>query len=187
MRAKSDESSDIRNIACPYCNGSLAVSVKCMSMPCLHCNKHINVNEIIFPSEKKQISHIGQKRIHCFKCAKEIYTDEKAQAVTCQYCYNSNDLSNHKVKTLLGVNLETYGTLHLKKRGIIEISSIRVGNAVVQGRIKGDVNAMGTIEILKKGEIYGKVTCRKLIVNKGGTFSGKVKMLNAETNLSSQQ
>jgi len=82
----------------------------------------------------------------------------------------------------LGKNLETYGTLHLKKRGIIEISSIRVGNAVVQGRIKGDISAMGTVEILKKGEIYGKITCRKLIVKKGGTFSGIVKMLNAESN-----
>ena len=182
MRAKSNELSDIRNIACPYCKGSLSVSANCMSMPCLHCNKHINVKEIIFPSEKKRISIIGKKSIHCFKCGRKIFTDEKAQAVTCQHCYNRNDLSDHKVKTLLGVNLETYGTLHLKKRGIIEISSIRVGNAVVQGKIKGDVNAMGTVEIFKNGEIYGQITCRKLIVNKGGTFRGKVKMLKAENN-----
>jgi len=26
---------------------------------------------------------------------------------------------------------------------------------------------METVEILKKGEIYGKITCRKLIVKKG--------------------
>ncbi len=177
MRAKSNELSSTRNIVCPYCNGRLTVSVSCISMPCLHCNKHINVKEIIFPSEKKQISLIGKRKVCCFKCDREIFTDENAQAVTCQYCYNRNDLSDHKVKTLLGVNLETYGTLHLKKKGIIEISSIRVGNAVVEGRIKGDVNAMGTVEISKKGEIYGEITCRKLIVNKGGTFSGKVKML----------
>jgi len=182
MSAKSNELSDIRNIACPYCNGSLTVSVNCVSIPCRHCNKHINVKEIIFPSEKKQISLIGKRRIHCFKCDREIFTDENAQAVTCQHCYNRNDLSDHKVKTLLGVNLETYGTLHLKKRGIIEISSIRVGNAVVQGRIKGNITAMGTVEIAKNGEIFGAITCRKLIVNKGGTFSGKVKMLNAESN-----
>ena len=182
MSAKSNELPDIRNIACPYCNGSLTVSVNCVSIPCRHCNKHINVKEIIFPSEKKRISPIGKRRIHCFKCDREIFTDENAQAVTCQHCYNRNDLSDHKVKTLLGVNLETYGTLHLKKRGIIEISSIRVGNAVVQGRIKGNITAMGTVEISKNGEIFGAITCRKLIVNKGGTFSGKVKMLNAESN-----
>ncbi len=182
MRAKTNELPDIRNIACPYCNGSLTVSVNCLSIPCRHCNKHINVKEIIFPSEKKRISPIGKRRIHCFKCGREIFTDEKAQAVTCQHCYKRNDLSDHKVKALLGVNLETYGTLHLKKRGIIEISSIRVGNAIVQGKIKGDVNAMGTVEISKNGEIYGEITCRKLIVNKGGIFSGKVKMQNADTN-----
>ena len=181
MRPKSNELPDVRNIACPYCNGSQAVSVNCVSIPCRHCNKHINVKEIIYPSEKKRISLIGKKRVHCFKCGREIFTDENAQAVTCQHCYNRNDLSDHKVKTLLGVNLETYGTLYLKKRGIIEISSIRVGNAVIQGKIKGNVNAMGTVEISKNGEIYGIITCRKLIVNKGGTFNGKVKMLNAET------
>ncbi len=150
-------------------------------MPCRHCNKHINVKEIISPSEKKPIIPVGQKRIICFKCKKEVFTNEKAQAVTCQHCYNRNDLGNHKVKTLLGVNLETYGTLHLKKRGKIEISSIRVGNAIVQGKINGDINAMDTVEIKKKGEVYGKITCRKLIVEKGGIFSGNVKMLNSKT------
>ena len=182
MRSQSNELSEIRNIACPYCNGSLTVSVNCVSIPCRHCNKHINAREIIFPSEKKQITPVGKKKILCFKCEREIFTDENAQAVTCRHCYNRNDLSDHKVKTLLGVNLETYGTLHLKKRGIIEISSIRVGNAIVQGKIKGDINALGTVEIQKKGEVYGEITCRKLIINKGGIFSGKVKMLNAETN-----
>jgi hypothetical protein len=151
-------------------------------MPCQHCNKHINVKEIIFPSEKKQIASIEKRRVICFKCSREIFTDENAQAVTCQHCYNRNDLSNHNITTLLGKDLKTYGTLHLKKKGKIEISNILVGNAVVQGRIQGDVSAMDTVEILKHGEIYGKITCRKLIVNKGGTFSGMVEMLNAGSN-----
>ena len=182
MNVKSNGSFDTSDILCPYCKGKLTVSANCMSMPCRHCNKHINVKEIISPSEKKQISSIGKRKVICFKCKREILTDEKAQAVTCKHCYNRNDLSNHKVNTLLGKNLETYGTLHLKKRGKIEISNILVGNAVVQGRIKGDVSAMDTVEILKKGEIYGKITCRKLIVKKGGTFRGMVEMLNAGSN-----
>ncbi len=180
MSSKSNELPNTKDIACPYCNGSLTVSVKCVSMPCRHCNKHINVKEIISPSEKKLITPVGQRRIICFKCNKEVFTNEKAQAVTCQHCYHRNDLGNHKVKTLLGVNLETYGTLHLKKRGKIEISSIQVGNAIVQGTINGDINAMDTVEIKKKGEVFGKITCRKLIVDKGGIFSGNVKMLSSE-------
>ncbi|MBS1257463.1 MAG: hypothetical protein MAG551_00507 [Candidatus Scalindua arabica] len=182
MNVKSNDSFDNRDILCPYCKGKLTVSAHCISMPCRHCNKHINVKEIIFPSDQKQISSIGKRRVICFKCSREIFTDEKAQAVTCQHCYNRNDLSNHKITTLLGKNLQTYGTLHLKKRGKIEISNILVGNAVVQGRIQGDVFAMDTVEILKHGEICGNITCRKLIVKKGGTFSGMVEMLDAGSN-----
>ena len=182
MNVKSNDSFDIRDILCPYCKGKLSVSAHCMSMPCQHCNKHINVKEIISPSEKKQVASIGKRRVICFKCSREIFTDENAQAVTCQHCYNRNDLSDHKIVTLLGKDLKTYGTLHLKRKGKIEISKVLVGNAVVQGRIVGDVFAMDTVEILKHGEICGKITCRKLIVNKGGTFSGMVEMLNAGSN-----
>ena len=97
MSSKSNELPNTRNITCPYCNGILTVSVKCVSMPCRHCNKHINVKESIFPSEKKRITPLGQRRILCFKCEKEIFTNEKSQAATCQHCYHRNDLGNHKV------------------------------------------------------------------------------------------
>lgn len=79
----------------------------------------------------------------------------------------------------MGKIIETHGTLYLKKKGVIEISNIRVGNAIIKGKIHGDLYASGTVEILKPGEIYGKITCRKLIVGKGGIFSGKVQMLPA--------
>ncbi len=181
MNSNTNELSETRDIVCPYCQGNLIVSISCMSMPCRYCNRHINVKEILFPSEGKKKSSIGRKRLMCFKCGREIFTDENAQAVTCQYCYHRNDLSNYKIKSLLGKNLETYGSLYLKKKGVIEISNIRVGDAVIKGKIKGDLYAMGTVEVLKRGEIYGKISCRKLIVRKGGIFDGSVHMLNAKS------
>ncbi|MFQ5963769.1 MAG: polymer-forming cytoskeletal protein [Candidatus Scalinduaceae bacterium] len=178
MSSKTNNSTEYKDILCPYCQGNLTVSIHCMSMPCLHCNEHINVKEILSPSKKKKKPSIVRRRLLCFKCGKEISIDEKAQAVTCNFCYNRNDLSNYKVKSILGKNIETYGTLYLKKNGKIEISNIKVGNAIVKGKINGNLNALGTVEILKRGEIYGKITCRKLIVKKGGVFKGNVQMLN---------
>jgi cytoskeletal protein CcmA (bactofilin family) len=35
---------------------------------------------------------------------------------------------------------------------------------------------------MTRGEVYGKITCRKLIVNNGGRFGGNVEVLNAEPN-----
>ena len=179
MNSKTNELHETRDVVCPYCQGNLSVSIHCISMPCRHCNRHVDVKAILSPSEEKKKSSIGIRRLLCYKCGKEISTDEKAQAVTCKYCYHHNDLSNHKIKALLGKNIETHGTLYLKRKGVIEISNIQVGDAVIKGKINGDLHAMGTVEILKNGEIYGKITCRKLIVKKGGVFCGSVQMLNA--------
>ncbi|MEE9260460.1 MAG: polymer-forming cytoskeletal protein, partial [Candidatus Scalindua sediminis] len=71
---------------------------------------------------------------------------------------------------------------YLKKKGKIEISNIQVGDAIIQGKVKGNLKAVGTVEIMKRGEIYGKITCRKLIVNNGAIFDGSVEMLDAEPN-----
>ncbi len=182
MNSKTGELPETRDVVCPYCQGNISVSAHCVSIPCRHCNRHINIKEIFSPSEEKKKSTVGRRSLLCFKCGKEIFTDKNAQAVACKYCYHRNDLSNHKIKSVFGKNIETHGTLYLKRKGKIEISSIQVGDAIIKGKINGDIRATGTVEILKRGEIYGKITCRKLIVKKGGVFSGSVKMLNANPN-----
>ncbi|NUO09330.1 MAG: polymer-forming cytoskeletal protein [Candidatus Brocadia sp.] len=179
MNSKSKEQHGTRDIVCPYCQQSLTVSVHCISIPCRHCNRHIDVKTVLSPPEEKKKPSLGDRRILCYKCEKEIFTNKKAQAVICNYCYHHNDLNDYKIKAVLGKHIETHGTLYLKKKGVIDISSIRVGNAIIKGKIQGDLYAKGTVEILKPGEIYGKITCRKLIVNKGGIFSGSVRMLPA--------
>lgn len=178
MNSKINELPKTKNILCPYCQGNLTVSIHCMSMPCRHCNQHVNVKAILSPTEEKKKSASETRRILCFRCGKEFFTNKKAQVITCKHCSHHNDLNNYKIKFLFGKNLETHGTLYLKKKGVIEISNIRVGNAVIKGKIHGDLKATGTVEILKHGEIHGKITCRKLIVKKGGIFNGRVEMLN---------
>ncbi len=184
MNSKASAFSGTRDIVCPHCHRNFTVSVHCISIPCCHCNRHVNIKDALSPPEKKKKSSAGDRRFLCYKCGKEIFADSRAQAVTCIYCYHHNDLSDYKIKAVLGKNIETHGTLYLKRKGVIEISNIRVGNAIVKGKIHGDLYAMGIVEILKPGEIHGKITCRKLIVKKGGIFNGRVQMLKTDSNLS---
>ncbi len=179
---KKKSSSETRDIVCPYCKGNLTVSTNCMSMPCPRCNKHINIKAVLSPSEEKEKSSVEKRRLHCFKCKREIFVDEKDYAVICKYCSRHNDLSDYTVKSRLGRNLETHGMLYLKKKGKIETSNIQVRDAIIQGKIKGNLKAVGSVEVMARGEVYGKITCRKLIVNQGGIFGGSVEMLDAEPN-----
>ena len=176
MSTKPKELDDVREVVCPFCQGLLQVSADCISIPCRHCNRHVDVREILFPSKKKKIVIIGQRSLTCYKCCKEIVVDKNAQAVNCKYCYHHNDLSNYKIKNLFGKIIETHGLLYLRKKGFIENSSLRVGNALIKGKINGDISALGTIEINKRGEIHGNISCCKFIVRKGGTFEGNVSM-----------
>lgn len=178
MIPKSNELPETKIIACPYCQGNFPVSIHCISITCRYCNRHVNVNEILYPREEKHTISIGKKGVICFQCGKEIFADKNAQAVTCIHCYCRNDLSDHKVRSLLGKIFQTHGSLYLKKKGVIETSTLHVGNAFIEGKINGDLNAMGTVKILKRGEVYGKITCRRLFVEKGGIFFGSVQMLN---------
>ena len=181
-KEKKKYSSETRDIVCPYCNGTLTVSTNCMSTPCIHCNQHINIKALLAPQKEKEKYSVEKRRLHCFQCEKEIFADEKAFAVICKYCSRRNDLSDYTVKSRLAQKLETHGTLYLKKTGKIEIPNVQVGDAIVQGVIKGNLKAVGTVEVLKRGEIHGKITCRKLIVNNGGIFDGSIEMLDARSN-----
>lgn len=184
MNSKANELPETRDIVCPHCHCNFTVSIHCISIPCRYCNRHVDIKEVLSPPEEKKKPSDGNKRVLCYKCGKEIFVNARAQTVTCSYCYHHNDMSDYKVKAVLGKNIETHGTLYLKRKGVIEISSIRVGNAIIKGKIHGNLYAMGTVEILKPGEIHGKITCRKLIVKKGGIFNGSVQMLNANPNFS---
>ena len=168
------------NISCPFCNGSLSVSTESAVYRCTHCNNIININQTADTGIKKKSVQIDQKKLVCFKCGKEIFADKGADAVICKYCYFRNDMSDHKVKTMFGTVLQTHGQLYLVKKGIIETSSIHVGSALINGKIIGDIKAFGSVEILKKGEVKGNITCRSFYVRKGGIFQGIIKIINPE-------
>ena len=180
MNLKTVKMPDRKNIVCPHCQGILSVSVQCFSIPCQFCNRHVNVKELLAPINQNKKTEIEKRKVSCIKCNKEISTDKNAQAIVCKYCYYRNDLSDHKVKTVIGTILLTHGSLYLVKKGIIETSTIQVGSAIISGKVTGNITAFGTVEILKKGAIKGDITCRRLIVNKGGTFEGHVQILNSD-------
>ena len=177
MDNKAVKISETKNIVCPYCHGNFIVSVQCLSISCRHCNKHINISKNLTLGEKKKKTEIEKRKLICGKCNKEILADKNAQAIICKYCYHRNDLSDHKVKTIIGTIFQTHGQLYLLRKGIIEFSTIQVGSAIIKGKVLGDITAFGTVEILKKGEVRGNITCRSFIVNKGGYFEGHVQIL----------
>ncbi len=51
-----------------------------------------------------------------------------------------------------------------------------VGDGVVRGRLEGDIVCSGTLRITKHGVFLGDVDARSLVVDRGGVFSGDVRV-----------
>lgn len=51
-----------------------------------------------------------------------------------------------------------------------------IGDGVVSGRLEGDIICSGTLRITKHGVLLGDVDARSLVVDRGGVFSGDVRV-----------
>ena len=180
MNHKSTATPVMKETMCPYCHSTLSIPAQATSTICQYCNRQININESPNSHQEKKKVQFEKRKLFCYKCGEELVVDKKAQAVMCKHCYHRNDLSDHKIKRMFGTVLQTHGQLFLLKKGVIETSKIEVGNAIIRGRVSGDITAYGPVEILKNGEVFGNIACSRLIVKKGGTFQGNVTILDSD-------
>ena len=72
--------------------------------------------------------------------------------------------------------IESKGALAVEK-GAEVVASIKVGSLLVGGTIKGDIEAVGQVELLPSGKVYGNIRTSQLKIADGVVFEGKVEML----------
>lgn len=56
------------------------------------------------------------------------------------------------------------------------LASVRAGDAMIAGEIKGNVKVAGTLELAESAQVKGDITCETLIVTAGALIHGKVSM-----------
>lgn len=66
------------------------------------------------------------------------------------------------------------GTVTLAKNGVWK-GTIRAGNVIVAGRVKGDIVAMGNVEITDTARITGTVSGEAIAVAEGAVIEGVMK------------
>jgi cytoskeletal protein CcmA (bactofilin family) len=108
-----------------------------------------------------------------------------------------------KLESLIGVNSEFQGELHVK--GTLRVDGridgqvyaecvilsesgaitgeVNAKKIIVGGRIEGILRAQEIVEIKSKGKTIGEIFTRKIAISEGGEFNGKIEMKMEETNL----
>ena len=63
-------------------------------------------------------------------------------------------------------------------------AEVKVGIAVIGGKVMGNVFAQERIELQSKAEVEGDITTKNLIVEEGAVFHGKCSMKNSSSPMS---
>jgi len=105
-----------------------------------------------------------------------------------------------KIETVIGSETELEGNVHTKQslrvdgkvKGEVKAISVIIGefgivtgdvtatNVTVAGKVKGNITARESIELLPKAQILGDIRTTKLVISDGACFEGNCQMIKAD-------
>jgi len=121
---------------------------------------------------KVEMEPDSTRPVLCTHCNGENLVGKRAMSVFCRHCRKRLILEDYRINTYHSVRLfATCGDIYVDRTGQV-ISPIRVRNLTVQGKVKGDVEARGRVEVTGTGELRGDITAPLLRVEDGGRIEG---------------
>lgn len=64
------------------------------------------------------------------------------------------------------------------------VAEIKVINATISGRVKGNVYAQGKVELLASAIVAGDIIAKAIIIEEGARFNGRSQIIDSEENFS---
>lgn len=80
-----------------------------------------------------------------------------------------------RIDGMLEGEITTSDTFVLGKTGIVK-GTVKTKDALIGGKIIGNLNSRGKVELKTGSVINGDIICKKLIIEEGATFDGFCKM-----------
>jgi len=127
-------------------------------------------------AEAPQTPAANTRRIVCIHCGGDNDVGVKAMSVFCKQCSRRLVVEDFQIKGFhASRSFDTCGNVVVEKRGQLA-AFVRAQNLVVKGKVKGDVEVRGRVEITRTGEVQGNVTTPCLVVENGGMLDGELRV-----------
>jgi len=120
--------------------------------------------------------------IECFDCQRKQEVSGAATSTICPSCSAHIDLSDYKITTSFSRSIRTRGDVHVTTKGDLSSSSVRCRRAIIEGRLRGNLDSAGTIVINTSGKIPGRLSASEIVVEKRAEvqFFRRVRVSNME-------
>lgn len=104
--------------------------------------------------------------ISCFECGHRHQVSSLSTSSQCPKCGLYISLKDYDIREAWSQRIQTRGDVTVHKKGIVQSATIRCHNLIIDGVFNGGADCSGDFTIRNHGKIMGRVSCRKLLVEK---------------------
>ncbi len=173
------------SVECPHCGFKQMDYAAAKSTMCRQCGRHfapadpkpalqLRVKETPVPAAeptgfRKIESLWGRQRsrlVACFECKRKHEVSDAATSTNCPGCSAHIDLRDYKITTPFSRSIRTRGQIHLTPKGDLSSTSVTCHSAVVEGRLRGNLQCEESATINFVGKIPGRLTANYVSVER---------------------
>lgn len=107
------------------------------------------------------------REVTCFNCDNTYQVVGSAQSTQCPKCSGYISLLDYDITEHWNRRIQTGGNVVIQKSGVVAGTTVQCHDLLVLGELAGSVECSGDLIIRSHGKIIGKVTCKRLRVEKG--------------------
>ena len=104
--------------------------------------------------------------IECFECKARHEVSSAATSSFCPKCSTHIDLRNYKITTSFSRSIKTQGEIHVTPKGDLSSTTVTCRAALIEGKMRGNMNCLGTATINYVGKIPGRLTADQVVVDR---------------------
>src|SRR4051812_9648534 len=105
-------------------------------------------------------------QIECFECKAKHEVSSAATSSFCPKCSTHVDLRNYKITTSFSRSIKTQGEIHITAKGDLSSTSVTCRSALIEGKMRGNMNCIGTATIDFVGKIPGRLTAQHVLIER---------------------
>jgi cytoskeletal protein CcmA (bactofilin family) len=104
--------------------------------------------------------------VACFECKRKHEVSDASMSTNCPGCSAHIDLRDYKITTSFSRSIRTRGELHLTPKGDLSSTSVVCRSALIEGKLRGNLECEESATIDVVGKIPGRLIARYVSVER---------------------
>jgi cytoskeletal protein CcmA (bactofilin family)/ribosomal protein S27E len=104
--------------------------------------------------------------VECFECKRKHQVSGAATSTICPGCSAHIDLNDYNINSSFSRTIRTCGHVHLTAKGDLSSSSVVCSSALIEGKLRGNLQCNGVATVNFSGKIPGRLTAKHVIVER---------------------